>query len=188
MGQQCSQLTAHWIIRNWSDFEMLLTAPALTLPGYTVGQTRAEMLRQNPARARADVGQAEPRHKLGPEPTGPQNAAAVATRKDHLALVPLSYLPGRYRSWQATAAAARASSPWILLLGSPPAPVADQRAIVAAGRRTVVRSRGPPRPGLVPRLMAAKARRERVHFVSPRELAALNLRAFVQEQSSVSSS
>jgi hypothetical protein len=36
-------LTGHWIARGWSDAEILTTAEALTLPGYTVDQTRREV-------------------------------------------------------------------------------------------------------------------------------------------------
>ncbi len=37
------RLTGHWIARGWSDAEILTAAEALTLPGYTVGQTRREV-------------------------------------------------------------------------------------------------------------------------------------------------
>jgi hypothetical protein len=37
------RLTGHWIARGWSDAEILTAADALTLPGYTVDQTRREV-------------------------------------------------------------------------------------------------------------------------------------------------
>ena len=37
------RLTGHWIARGWSDAEILSAAEALTLPGYTVAQTRREI-------------------------------------------------------------------------------------------------------------------------------------------------
>ena len=39
------RLTGHWIARGWSDAEILIAAEALTLPGYTVDQTRREVAR-----------------------------------------------------------------------------------------------------------------------------------------------
>lgn len=36
------RLTGHWIARGWSDAEIITAAEALTLPGYTVAQTRRE--------------------------------------------------------------------------------------------------------------------------------------------------
>lgn len=38
------RLVAHWVGRGWSNVEILGQAPNLTLPDYTVEQTRAEML------------------------------------------------------------------------------------------------------------------------------------------------
>jgi hypothetical protein len=37
------RLTGHWIARGWSDEEILTAAEALTLPGYTIAQTRREV-------------------------------------------------------------------------------------------------------------------------------------------------
>jgi hypothetical protein len=37
------RVTGHWVSRGWSDEEILTTAEALTLPGYTVEQTRREL-------------------------------------------------------------------------------------------------------------------------------------------------
>ena len=37
------RLTGHWIARGWSDAEIVTAAEALTLPGYTVVQTRREV-------------------------------------------------------------------------------------------------------------------------------------------------
>jgi hypothetical protein len=37
------RLTAHWIARGWSDSEIITAADALTLPGYTIAQTRREV-------------------------------------------------------------------------------------------------------------------------------------------------
>ncbi len=39
------RLTGHWIARGWSDDEILTAAEALTLPGYTIDQTRSEVAR-----------------------------------------------------------------------------------------------------------------------------------------------
>ena len=39
------RLTGHWIARGWSDAEILTAAEALTLPGYTLDQTRHEVAR-----------------------------------------------------------------------------------------------------------------------------------------------
>jgi hypothetical protein len=37
------RLTGHWIARGWSDAEILSAAETLTLPGYTIAQTRREI-------------------------------------------------------------------------------------------------------------------------------------------------
>jgi hypothetical protein len=37
------RLTGHWISRGWSDAEILAAAEALTLPGYTIADTRREV-------------------------------------------------------------------------------------------------------------------------------------------------
>ena len=37
------QLSAHWVARGWSNAEIIAQAEGLTLPGYTVDQTRAEL-------------------------------------------------------------------------------------------------------------------------------------------------
>ncbi len=39
------RLVGHWVARGWSDEEVLAAAEALTLPGYTVEQTRREVSR-----------------------------------------------------------------------------------------------------------------------------------------------
>jgi hypothetical protein len=39
------RLTGHWIARGWSDAEILTATEALTLPGYTVDQTRRDVAR-----------------------------------------------------------------------------------------------------------------------------------------------
>lgn len=46
-----NQLVGHWIMRNWSDAEILATALFLTLPGYSIDQTVRE-IRQSIAGAR----------------------------------------------------------------------------------------------------------------------------------------
>ena len=38
------RLTGHWIARGWSDDEILTATEALTLPGYSIDQTRREDL------------------------------------------------------------------------------------------------------------------------------------------------
>ena len=37
------RITGHWIARGWSDAEIIIATEALTLPGYTVAQTRREV-------------------------------------------------------------------------------------------------------------------------------------------------
>ena len=37
------RLTGHWIARGWSDAEIVTAAEALTLPDYTVADTRREV-------------------------------------------------------------------------------------------------------------------------------------------------
>jgi putative DNA primase/helicase len=175
------KLTAHWIVRDWSDFEMLLTAPALTLSGYTVEQTRAEML-DKIQRGRAQTwGRPNPEHKLGPEPTGPQNAAAVEPEKISWHWYP--YLPAGQISLVAGyggcgkglvcmdfAARLTTGTNW---------PLSEQSAQSAGA--LWCEAEDPRGQVLVPRLIAANGARERVYFVNPRELAMLNLRAFIQE-------
>jgi hypothetical protein len=105
------KLTAHWITRGWSDLEMLLTAPALTLPGWTVEQTRAEMFDKIKRGRSQTWGQPNPEHKFGPAPTAPQKAAAIDPEKVAWHWWP--YLPcGQITCSRVMAAAARVSCPW----------------------------------------------------------------------------
>ena len=57
------RLTGHWIARGWSDAEILTTAEALTLPGYTVDQTRREVGRMI-AGGRAKWNLPNPSHEI----------------------------------------------------------------------------------------------------------------------------
>jgi putative DNA primase/helicase len=177
------RLTAHWITRDWSDFEMLLTAPALTLPGYTVDRTRAEMLDKIRRGREQTWGRPNPDHKLGPAPTAPQKAAAVDPAKvvwrwyPYIPAAQLSLIAGYGGGGKGLicvdfAARLTAGTSWPLSQQS--APPAGVLWCEAEDPRAQV---------LVPRLMAAGADLNRVYFVNPSELAALNLCAFVREQS-----
>jgi hypothetical protein len=174
------RLTAHWIMRGWSDAEILTAAEALTLPGYTVDQTRSEaaaMIRG----ARQKWNKPNPAHNLTPEPAAPQNAGAIKPEKVVWRWYP--YLPAAQLSLVAgyggggkglvcTDFAARLTrgASWPLCEQS--APPAGVLWCEAEDPRAEV---------LVPRQIAAGADRNRIHFVNPTELAALDLRAFVQE-------
>jgi hypothetical protein len=57
-------LVAHWVGRRWSDGEILATAAQLTLKGYTLEQTTAEMLEMIEG-ARAKWDQPDQPHVLG---------------------------------------------------------------------------------------------------------------------------
>jgi hypothetical protein len=60
---QLVRLTGHWITRGWSDAEILTAAEALTLPGYTVDQTRREVARMI-AGGRAKWNIPSPEHQV----------------------------------------------------------------------------------------------------------------------------
>jgi hypothetical protein len=70
------QLIAHWIGRGWSDAEIFATAAQLTLPGFGVEDTRADMA-QMIAGARAKWARPNQPHTLGASPNG---LVAVTTR------------------------------------------------------------------------------------------------------------
>jgi AAA domain/RepB DNA-primase from phage plasmid len=177
------KLTAHWIVRGWADVEILLTAPALTLPGYTVDQTRAEM-DDKIRRGRAQTwGQPDPEHKLGPMPTEPQRAAAIDPGKVSWHWWP--YLPcgqvtllagygggGKGLVSMDFAARLTTGTRWPLSTQAPEA--ASVLWCEAEDPRAQV---------LVPRLIAARGDRERVFFANPRELVVLNLAAFIKSRS-----
>jgi hypothetical protein len=57
------RLTGHWIARGWSDTEILTATEALTLPGYTVDQTRREVARMI-AGGRAKWNLPDPSHEV----------------------------------------------------------------------------------------------------------------------------
>jgi hypothetical protein len=61
------RLTGHWIARGWSDAEILTATEALTLPGYTVGQTRRE-IRSMIAGGRRKWGIENPEHAVDDKP------------------------------------------------------------------------------------------------------------------------
>jgi len=61
------RLTGHWIARGWSDAEILTAAEALTLPGYTVAQTRREVGSML-AGGRRKWGIASPDHAVDEQP------------------------------------------------------------------------------------------------------------------------
>lgn len=61
------RLTGHWIARGWSDAEILTAAEALTLPGYTIAQTRREVGSML-AGGRRKWGIASPDHAVDEQP------------------------------------------------------------------------------------------------------------------------
>jgi len=61
------RLTGHWIARGWSDAEILTAAEALTLPGYTIAQTRREVGSMI-AGGRRKWGIPNPEHAVEDEP------------------------------------------------------------------------------------------------------------------------
>ncbi len=80
------RLTGHWIARGWSDAEILTASDALTLPGYTIEETRREVGRMI-ASGREKWAVPNPTHEVV-EPT--VTAPLVATFLDqlNLALLP----------------------------------------------------------------------------------------------------
>ncbi len=56
------RLCGHWIVRGWSDAEIITASESLTLPGYTAAQTRAEVSRMV-AGARRKWNIQNPSHK-----------------------------------------------------------------------------------------------------------------------------
>lgn len=58
------RLTGHWIARGWSDDEILAAAESLTLPGYTIAQTRGEVVRMI-AGGREKWNAPNPTHEIG---------------------------------------------------------------------------------------------------------------------------
>ena len=58
------RLTGHWIARGWSDDEILTAAEALTLPSYTIEQTRREVARMIGG-GRAKWNAPNPTHEVG---------------------------------------------------------------------------------------------------------------------------
>lgn len=61
------RLTGHWIARGWSDAEILTAAESLTLPGYTIAQTRRE-IGSMIAGGRRKWGIANPEHAVDDKP------------------------------------------------------------------------------------------------------------------------
>ena len=58
------RLTGHWIARGWSDAEISIATEALTLPGYTVTQTRRGAVAAMIAGGRRKWGSTIPRMQL----------------------------------------------------------------------------------------------------------------------------
>lgn len=69
------RLVAHWIGRGWSNAEILTAAEALTLPGYTVAQTHAEVAKAIEG-GRRKWGAPDPEHDIGADdPSAPKPPA-----------------------------------------------------------------------------------------------------------------
>ncbi len=68
------RLAGHWIARGWSDAEILAAAESLTLDGYTVAETRADVARMIKG-GRAKWNVPNPRHEIdaarNPAPLAP---------------------------------------------------------------------------------------------------------------------
>ena len=80
------RLAAHWIARGWSDEEILTAAEALTLPGWTVADTRREVAAMI-AGGRAKWNLPDPRPEMAAGPLPQPLRAAFLDRLD-LALLP----------------------------------------------------------------------------------------------------
>lgn len=82
------RLVAHWCNRGWTDTEILLASSALTLPGWTVAQTRAEVAKAIEGARRkyripnpvTEVEPAEPRAALTAAPLMAFDPAAIPPR------------------------------------------------------------------------------------------------------------
>jgi hypothetical protein len=69
------RLVAHWIGRGWSNAEILTAAEALTLPGYTVAQTHAEVAKAIEG-GRRKWGAPDPEHDISADdPSAPKPPA-----------------------------------------------------------------------------------------------------------------
>lgn len=93
-------LVAHWISIGWTDAEILLTAPGLTLAGYTVSDTE-RAVRQYIRSARDKFGVVEPTERSVEETKRVEEAAASfkATPfawRDEAAIPPRKWLYGRH--------------------------------------------------------------------------------------------
>ena len=64
------RLTGHWIARGWSDAEILTAAEAMTLPKYTIEQTRRDVARMIEG-GRAKWSVPNPTHEMGTEQRPP---------------------------------------------------------------------------------------------------------------------
>jgi AAA domain len=88
------RLTGHWIARGWSDAEILAAAEALTLPGYTVDQTRREVARMI-AGGRAKWNLPDPSHEVDASHQQPPITPAFVERLDVAMLPRRRWLLGR---------------------------------------------------------------------------------------------
>lgn len=93
-------LVAHWISIGWTDAEILLTAPGLTLSGYTVADTE-RAVRQYIRSARDKFGVPEPAGRTVEETTRAEEAVAAFkatpfTWRDEAAIPPRKWLYGRH--------------------------------------------------------------------------------------------
>lgn len=69
------RLVAHWIGRGWSNAEILAAVEPLTLPGYTVAQTHAEVAKAIEG-GRRKWGAPDPEHDIGTDdPSAPKPPA-----------------------------------------------------------------------------------------------------------------
>lgn len=70
------RLVGHWISRGWSDLEIMAAAPSLTLPGYTLEQTRRDLTAMiNPARQKWGISDTD--HAINGEPATPYGEEVI---------------------------------------------------------------------------------------------------------------
>ncbi len=99
------RLVASWVNRGWSDAEILLYAPALTMPTYKVSQTREELLamRISDLDDEENAGAVDARIQtvmvLGGEPVGERFIYwnFVSSSKDRLAQAASDWRDGRMK-------------------------------------------------------------------------------------------
>jgi hypothetical protein len=80
------RLTGHWIARGWSDAEIVTAAESLTLPGYTVAQTRREVA-QMIRGGRTKWARPNPNNTIEEEEPKPPHTAASVREKSRNAVL-----------------------------------------------------------------------------------------------------